>query len=102
MSVLSSDTKGTFSIGALDYSPAFRCHLAFIAEDDGTFSAVVLNLPGVGSCGDTEEDAEANAREAIAGALESFAESKKEIPWLASRGYEIPKGAKQKWILVNA
>ncbi len=29
---------------------AYRCHVCLICEEDGTFSAIVLNLPGAGSC----------------------------------------------------
>ena len=40
------------------YNPkSYRCHLAIIREDDASFSAIALNLPGAGSIGDTEEDA---------------------------------------------
>src|SRR5688572_29923201 len=76
----------------------FRCHLAIIPDDDGTFSALALNLPGAGSCGDTEHEAIENAREAIAGVLESYIEDREAIPWAAD--YEIPAGAKTMWILV--
>ncbi len=32
-------------------------HVELIPEDDGTFSVIVPDLPGVGSCGDTEAEA---------------------------------------------
>jgi predicted RNase H-like HicB family nuclease len=53
-------------------SGSYRCHLAIICEYDGTYSVLVLNLPGTGSCGDTEEEAMANAREAIRRVIGTF------------------------------
>ena len=80
---------------------AYRCHVRTVREDDGTFSAMVLNLPGCGSCGDTEEDAVANVREAVLGVIESHLAAGEEIPWRNTVPTDIPKGATQKWILVN-
>ncbi len=82
--------------------PLYRCHIALIPEADGRVSAVVLNLPGAGSCGNTEEEAMRNVREAVTGVIESHKEAKEDIPWIGLDKYEIPEGAKQKWILVNA
>jgi predicted RNase H-like HicB family nuclease len=81
---------------------AYRCHICTIREDDGTYSVLVLNLPGCGSCGDTEEEALANVREAVLGVIESHRAAKEEIPWKDSAACDIPKGAHPKWILVNA
>jgi predicted RNase H-like HicB family nuclease len=81
---------------------AYRCHVCLVREEDGSFSAIVLNLPGAGSCGDTEEEALQNVREAIHGLIESYSEAGQEIPWKNSTSDDIPNGAKQKWILVNA
>jgi predicted RNase H-like HicB family nuclease len=83
-----------------DSPGAHRCHLAMIREDDGTYSVIVLNLPGTGSCGDTEEEAMANVREAVRGVIETYAEDGEEIPWITD--YEIPSGASLKWVLVDA
>jgi predicted RNase H-like HicB family nuclease len=80
---------------------SYRCHVALLREDDGTFSAIVLNLPGTGSCGDTEEEAIANAREAAAGVIESYIHDHESIPWVDETKYTFPEGAKQRWILVN-
>jgi predicted RNase H-like HicB family nuclease len=76
---------------------AVRCHVAIIKEDDGAFSAIVLNLPGVASCGDSEDEATANVREAVAETIASYNDS--EIPWETE--YGIPEGVKTKWILVR-
>ena len=81
---------------------AYRCHICIIQEEDGSFSAVVLNLPGAGSCGNTEEEALCNVEEAIYGIVESYNECGEEIPWHNVPGCDIPTGAKLKWILVNA
>ena len=55
-----------------------------IPEDDGSFSAVVINLPGVGSCGDTEAEAIENVKEAMTGVLEEYTESGEDVPWIAA------------------
>jgi len=94
--IITGNTENT------DLNPAFRCHLAIIQEEDGDFSVLVLNLPGIGSCGSTEDEAIAGAREAVAGALESYAEHGEDIPWAAESTYSVPPGAKQTWIVVDA
>ena len=77
----------------------YRCHVRLVREDDGSFSAIVLNLPGTGSCGDTEEEAMKNVREAILGVIESYSESREDIPWASQDDYGFPEGTK--WIVVN-
>ena len=99
---LSNDAAARYEVSEPLWDPAsYRCHLAILREDDGTFSVVVLNLPGAGSCGDTEEVAVANTREAVAGVIESYRDASEDIPWVSPTTYPIPEGAKQKWILVN-
>jgi len=80
---------------------AYRCHLLLVKEDEGDYSAVVLNLPGVGSCGDTEGEAVANAEEAIRAAIQSYLDAGEDIPWKLTDSSDIPDDAKQKWILVH-
>jgi predicted RNase H-like HicB family nuclease len=81
----------------------YHCDTCFIKEDDGAFSAVILNLPGAGSCGPTIEDAERNAREAVRGVIESYNEHHEEIPWENSISSEAPEGTvARKWVLVHA
>lgn len=80
---------------------AYRCHILLTKDDDGGYSAVVLNLPGAGSCGDTEEEAIENVREAICGVVESYIADNEEIPWIDSLARSIPEHAKQLWILVH-
>ena len=78
----------------------FRCHIAVLREADGSFSAIVLNLPGAGSCGDSEEEAVDNACEAVRGAVESYEEAGERIPWITE--YSVPEGAKLRRFLVDA
>ena len=80
---------------------SYRCHVAILRDEDGGFSVVVLNLPGIGSCGDSKEEALSNAREAIEAAIQSWIEDGIDFPWVDQTKYEIPEGAEQKWILVN-
>ena len=97
-----SNIGGKFVFGEIEYNPStYRCHLAIIKDGD-TYSAIVLNLPGAGSFGSTEEDAVCNVREAVAGVIESYREDGDDIPWITDEDYDIPEGAKLKWILVDA
>lgn len=80
----------------------YRCHICLIPEDDGTWSAIVLNLPGAASCGKSEEEALENVREAIVGVIKSYLADDETIPWCDSVSDDIPQNAKQTWILVNA
>jgi len=82
-------------------SHSYRCHVCVIKEDDGTYSAVVLNLPGCGSCGDTEEEALNNVKESILAVVESHCDADEDIPWSDACSDDIPEGAHHKWILVN-
>lgn len=100
--VFSSDQADYDDIGEPQWDPSsYRCHLAIMREEDGSISIIVLNLPGAGSCGDTEEEAIANTREAVAGLIGSYLDAGDEIPWVDMNSYTIPDGAKQKWILVD-
>ncbi len=100
--VWSNKTNSAYNVGEPVWNPKYyRCHLAILREDDGTISVVVLNLPGCGSCGSSEEEAITNCREAISGAVSSYLGDGEDIPWHDPLNYEIPEGAKQKWILVN-
>jgi predicted RNase H-like HicB family nuclease len=83
-------------------SKAYRFHLLITKDDEDTFSVVVLNLPGVGTCGETEEDAMESVKEAICGAVEEYRAAGMTIPWKDTSHEEIPPGAKQKWIILDA
>jgi predicted RNase H-like HicB family nuclease len=85
-------------------SKAYRLHVLVTRDEDvdNSYSAVALNLPGLGSCGETEEEAVNNVREAARGVLESYKDHGEEIPWEDSSTADIPRDAKQKWIVVDA
>lgn len=95
----------TASLSIEDYwteVKSYRFHILILKEDDGTFSIIALNLPGVGSIGDTEDEALANFQEAALGAFESYAASGDKIPWKSTPGDDdIPVGARRQWILVH-
>ena len=82
-------------------SKAYRFRILLMPEDDGSWSAIVLNLPGIGSCGSTEDEAMTNAKEAILAALEGYGAAGQPIPWKDSSAAEIPRNAKVKWIILN-
>lgn len=94
-------TSITLSGGGWRPGKGYRLHILITRDDATSYSAVALNLPGAGSCGETEEEAVANAREAIAGVLEEYAARGEPIPWRDSSSIDIPKNAKQKWIIVD-
>ena len=98
-----SNSAKSEEVNSDQWGPAtsYRCHVLLEKEEDGTYSAIVLNLPGAGSCGDSEADALANVREAVAGAIESYLAAGEEIPWGDSLAADIPGDAKHKWILVH-
>lgn len=98
---LGEGTEGIHPEGG-SASTSVRCHVLLLKEDDCTYSAVVANLPGAGSCGDSEEHALENAKEAISGLIESYKAAGKPIPWCDSNSMDIPDGAMQKWIFVDA
>lgn len=82
-------------------TPAYRCHLSIVNEGDGTFSAIVLNLPGAGSCGDTEEEAIENAKEAVRGLIASYEEVGDPVPWRKDK-VAVPSNGKLRLVLVDA
>ena len=96
------NTATTMKLTGWKECKAYRFRILTIAEDDGSFSAVVLNLPGIGSCGDTEEEAMENAKEAIRSALESYAASNDPIPWKDACSVKSSSWANAKWITLDA
>ena|SRR5258707_5265565 len=80
----------------------YRLHVRLMKDDADSVSAVVLNLPGAGSCGATEEEALENAKEAVRGVLEEYIASGQDIPWKDSTAMSVPPGVKQKWITLDA
>ena len=71
------------------------------AELSGGWSVSLPQLPGVVSQGETREEATANISEAFKGAAESYLESDGEIPWIDSEPGHVPKGAHERFIIVE-
>jgi len=64
-------------------SKVYRCQVYLLPEpEDGGFSIIAANLPGVASQGVTEEEAVANIQDAFKEVLAVYAGSGQEIPWL--------------------
>ncbi len=84
-----------------ELSATYRFHILLTKDDTDLYSAVVLNLPGAGSSGSTEEEAMENVKEAIQAVMESYKESGEDIPWKDSAAVEMPSGAKQKVIILH-
>ena len=55
-------------------------YVQLIPDDDG-FSAIVLNLPGAASQGNTAAEALRNATEAIEGCVAQYEADEQPIPW---------------------
>jgi predicted RNase H-like HicB family nuclease len=81
---------------------SFRCHVAITTEEEGDYSAIVLNLPGVGGCGDTVGEALAELKDAVKAAIASYRKSGEPIPWCDEAASDIPNGADLRWVVVTA
>lgn len=79
-----------------------RIRVLITQDDEKTFSAVALNLPGVGSCGENEKEAIENFKEAAQGALDSYAAAGEPVPWKETPAEKIPAGSRQTWVVVHA
>jgi len=84
-SAMALDTAGL--IGTVEIT------LAITPDSEGGFSAIALNLPGAGSCGETEVEAVENAREAIRAVLDMHADRGQGIPWREVTDTIIPESA---------
>ena len=99
----STDSVVSWEIIPDEGSAGYRCLIALVREEDGDYSAIVVNLPGCGSCGDSEEEAIENVKEAIRGTIESYVEAGEDIPWVDPNLEEKPEGTvRTTWIVVNA
>lgn len=58
----------------------FTLRAAIVADPDGGYSVIALNFPGCASCGQTEEEATVNIREAAGGLIESYRDADEPIP----------------------
>lgn len=79
----------------------YLCLICTIQEG-GRYSAVVLNLPGVESRGDTEEEAVRNVREVILRAIQPYTAHGEPIPWTDGHAGDVPEDAKRFWITVRS
>ena len=59
-----------------------KCLVYLIPEDEGGFSVLAADLPGVASQGETEEEALSNIREAFASAIRCYKQDGRIVPWL--------------------
>ena len=93
---------------AYELNPAMTCtdripielRVVVIPEDDGTYSAIAKDLPGVASQGDSLDEALVNIREAFIGAVEDYQALSRSIPWILG-DCEVPPGAFERWILID-
>lgn len=58
----------------------FECRVGLLLENDGTFSVYAINLPGVSSQGESEQEAITNISDALVGVLSEYIAAG-EIPW---------------------
>jgi predicted RNase H-like HicB family nuclease len=75
----------------------FECRVGLLPETDGSFSVYAINLPGVASQGENEQEAIANITDALVGALMEY-KSDGEIPWADEL---LEKGVVEKRILID-
>jgi len=79
-----------------------ECRGLFIKEEnEGGYSSICLNLPGVQSQGETLNEAIQNLKEAFLLAVETYKESGEEIPW-RDLSNEFPRECgEQRWFTVH-
>ncbi len=70
-----------------------------IREEEGGFSAIALNLPGVVGCGTTADEAIESIKAGFKLAVEVYEEDGKPIPWCDKNKFSSPPGQTQ-WIVV--
>lgn len=87
---------------SLNSPQRYECQLAILPDEEGGYSAVVVNLPGVGSCGETEAEAIEGACEALVGVIQSFRDRGLEIPWSDATNSELTSTSSTKWVTVDA
>jgi len=58
------------------------CVVHLFAEEEGGYSVIAADLPGVASHGSSEAEAVKNIREAFAGAIEAYKALCQPVPWL--------------------
>ncbi|MDZ4819332.1 MAG: type II toxin-antitoxin system HicB family antitoxin [Planctomycetota bacterium] len=94
---LGSGPDGEFT----DHSDG-QCTVILNLEEDGGYSAIALDLAGVGSQGNDLDEALANFKEAFAAAAEEFSAHDESIPWNEGCNSDlVTKDSKILRILVN-
>lgn len=78
----------------------YECKALLIPEEGGGFSAFALRLPGVVSQGETEVDALNNIADAFRGAIQTYIQLDRKIPW-GDANVDRRKGSKERWIIVD-
>ncbi len=84
---------------AFEHESVLRCNALLCPEESG-FSVHFLNLPGVISQGECEEQAVTNITDAFRETVLYFRESKQPIPW-GDVEVERTAGCRTKYILVR-
>lgn len=67
---------------------AHICRAILIPDEEGGFTAIARNLPGVVSEGDTFDEAIRNIKDAFENALIAYAEQGMPIPWYHGKSTE--------------
>lgn len=79
---------------------AYVCRVLLCPEENGEFEAVALNLPGVASHGETEQQALANVSKEFCKAVAIYLDDGNGIPWKAIE-MDCPKGSFEQCFLVE-
>lgn len=80
---------------------AYHCGVLLCAEEEGGFSAFCLNLPGVVSQGESEDEALKNIADAFSQTIAAYRNLGDAIPWGISAEVERAADSKERWIVVN-
>jgi len=98
-----SDPFEIIGEGELCPSNRYICEVRIVEEQDGGYAAYAPQLPGAHSQGESDEEATQNIREAIGALIESYLDSKEEIPWIdRSEVQPRQEGEMAKWVTVDA
>lgn len=79
---------------------AYECCVHVCPDATSGFYAYAVNLPGVVSEGDTEQEAIEGIKDAFRGVVQTYRESGESIPWTDCAD-PLPDGAVEKRIIVN-
>lgn len=101
MTEILENTAVPGSSGSWNEATGRKFHIAISKDEDGRYSVIALNLPGVGSSGDTPEEAMTGFEEAARGAVASYEAAGDPIPWKLTNSKDIPAGADHKWIILH-